>query len=115
MCARLRLGPVIIQAGGGAKPSRSWHHFSRARRLLGIGMFLGARFGGGVSKANFQSRSRVPSLIKERRAVSGLRVVMETEAWCPGEGRQGTNGCPAYRIPVKRPLIDGVDGPFVIL
>lgn len=42
--------------------------YLRARRLLGVGIFrrpcLG---GGGVSKANFQSRSRVPSLIKERR------------------------------------------------
>lgn len=81
---RSRLGPVIIQAGGGAKPSGSRHHFLCARGLWGVGMFLRAHLGGGVSKANFQSCSWVPSLIKEHRTRQAACVL----SWILKHGAQ---------------------------
>lgn len=46
VCACSRLGPVIIQAGGGAKPSGSRHHFFVCVQALGGWDVSGSAFGG---------------------------------------------------------------------
>jgi hypothetical protein len=66
--------------------------------------------------ANFQSHSMAPISHHEvASVVSGLYVVMDTKAWDPRDGVQGDECRPAYRIPVRSALIDGIDRPFVIL
>lgn len=90
MCAR------AFAFGSGDYPGWGWGEAARvtapfflhARRLLGVGMLLRARLGGGVSKANFQSRSRVPSLIKERRARRAACVL----SWILKHGAQEKAG-----------------------
>lgn len=82
----------------------------------GLGFFVGHVWEG-VGCQRLISRAALGCHLSSRSAAHGKRLARRHGYWStvPRRRQAGTNGRPAYRIPVKRPLMDGVDGPFVIL